>query len=119
MHPQLETLMELQDLKSQRRELHEATNARQVEEEVFNVSIEDALLQLDQKIDEIENALPPVVRSRYRRLSGRTERTVVPVIGGTCYGCFVSIPTAVVSDADRNEEINHCDNCGRFLYLID
>jgi predicted nucleic acid-binding Zn-ribbon protein len=119
MHPQLETLLEIQDLKSQRRELHEATSARQVEEEVFNVRIEDALGQLDQKIGEMEESLPAQVRNRYRRLAGRTERTVVPVIGGTCYGCFVSIPTAVASDSDRNEEINHCDNCGRFLYLID
>jgi predicted nucleic acid-binding Zn-ribbon protein len=119
MHPQLETLMELQDLKSQRRELHEMTTTRQVEEEVFNIRVEDALTQLDQKIGEMETSLPPQVRSRYKRLSGRTERTVVPVIGGTCYGCFVSIPTAVVSDADRNEDINYCDNCGRFLYLID
>ena len=119
MHPQLETLMELQDLKSQRRELQEMTSARQVEEEVFNISVEDALAQLDEKIGEMESGLPSPIRSRYRRLSDRTERTVVPVIGGTCYGCFVSIPTAVASDADRNEGINYCDNCGRFLYLID
>jgi uncharacterized protein len=119
MHPQLETLLELQDLKSQRRELQEASGERQVEEEVFNISAEHALVQLDSKILEMEDSLPSPVRSRYKRLAGRTERSVVPVIGGTCYGCFVSIPTAVVSDADRNEQINHCDNCGRFLYLID
>jgi predicted nucleic acid-binding Zn-ribbon protein len=119
MHPQLETLLELQDLKSQRKELQEASSSRQFEEEVFHVRIEDALIQLDQKLEEMEDALPPAVRSRYRRLAGRTERTVVPVIAGTCYGCFVSIPTAVASDAVRNEVITHCDNCGRFLYLVD
>jgi predicted nucleic acid-binding Zn-ribbon protein len=119
MHPQLETLLELQDLKSQRRELQQTSSERQVEEEVFHVSIDDALAQLDRKIEEMENSLPASIRSRYRRLSGRTERTVAPVIGGTCYGCFVSIPTAVASDAERNREISYCDNCGRFLYLID
>jgi predicted nucleic acid-binding Zn-ribbon protein len=119
MHPQLETLLELQDLKSQRRELFEASGERQVEEEVFHVSVEQALEQLDRKIAEMEDSLPPPIRSRYRRLAGRTERSVVPVIGGTCYGCFVSIPTAVISDAMRNEALTHCDNCGRFLYLID
>jgi hypothetical protein len=40
MHQQLEMLLELQDLKMQRRELAEAEPARQVEEEVFNVSIQ-------------------------------------------------------------------------------
>jgi predicted nucleic acid-binding Zn-ribbon protein len=44
---------------------------------------------------------------------------VVPVIRGTCYGCFVQIPTALASDAERNEEVRSCQSCGRFLYLID
>lgn len=119
MNPQLEILLEIQDLKTQRKELEAASSERQVEEEVFNVSIDDALRQLDEKIGEMEESLAPAVRGRYRRMAGRHPRAVVPVIGGTCYGCFVSIPTAVASDADRNREISHCDNCGRFLYLID
>lgn len=119
MNPQLEILLEIQDLKTQRRELQEASSERQVEEEVFNISIEDALRQLDEKITEMEESLAPAVRGRYRRMAGRHPRVVVPVIGGTCYGCFVSIPTAAASAAERNREISHCDNCGRFLYLID
>ncbi len=119
MHAQLETLLEIQDLKTQRKDLEEASNARQVEEELFNVSVPEALQQLDQKIDEMEGSLDPAVRNRYQRLAGRRNRPVVPVIGGTCYGCFVAIPTSVASDADRNAGLRHCDNCGRFLYLID
>ena len=64
-------------------------------------------------------ALDPRVQGRYRRLVGRRGRAVVPVIRGTCYGCFVSVPTALASDADRNEELRYCESCGRFLYLID
>ncbi len=119
MHPQLENLLEIQDLKSQRRDLEETTGERQFEEEVFNISIDDAVSQLDEKIGEMEAALAPPVRSRYRRLADRHWRVVVPVIRGTCYGCFVSIPTALASDAERNEEIRYCDNCGRFLYMVD
>jgi uncharacterized protein len=119
MHPQLETLLELQDMKTQRRELREETQEREVEESVFNVSIDEALAQLDEKIAEMEESLAPQVRSRYKRLVGSRGRAIVPVIRGTCYGCFVSIPTAVASSVDRNEELTHCDNCGRFLYMID
>jgi predicted nucleic acid-binding Zn-ribbon protein len=118
MHPNLETLLEIQDLKTQRKEL-EASPERQVQEEVFNISVEAAIRQLDEKIGEMEESLPPPIRNRYRRISGKHARVVVPVIRGTCYGCFVSVPTALASDADRNREISHCDNCGRFLYLID
>lgn len=116
MNPQLEILLEIQDLKTQRKELD--ASERQMEEEFFGISIDDALRQLDEKIGEMEESLAPPVRHRYRRILGRHPRVVVPVIGGTCYGCFVNIPTAVASDAERNQEISHCENCGRFLYLI-
>lgn len=119
MHPQLEALLEIQDLKSQRRELRETPLEREVEEEVFSISIDEALEQLDQKIEEMEAALAPAVRNRYLRIAGRRGPAVVPVIGGTCYGCFVSVPTALASDAERNSEVRHCEGCGRFLYLID
>ena len=118
MHPDLETLLEIQDLKTQRRELEE-TGDREVQEQVFGLSIDDALKELDAKIVEMEETLPPPVRNRYKRVSTRHARVVVPVIRGTCYGCFVQVPTALASDADRNAEVRSCQNCGRFLYLID
>jgi predicted nucleic acid-binding Zn-ribbon protein len=119
MHAQLEALMEIQDLKSQRKELEDTSAERQVEQDVFNMRVEDAVAELDRKIVEMEGKLEPRVRSRYERLAGKRGRAVVPVIGGTCYGCFVAVPTALSTDAERNDELRYCDHCGRFLYLID
>jgi predicted nucleic acid-binding Zn-ribbon protein len=118
MHPQLEILLQIQDLKTQRRELAETEGERQVEAEEFRVDIDSALAQLDQKIDELEGELTPPVRGRYQRISAGRGRAVVPVIGGMCYGCFVAIPTALASDIARNDQLRHCDHCGRFLYVI-
>ena len=118
MNPNLETLLEIQDLKSQRKELSEPAEG-QVQEQVFGLKLEDAVRELDAKIDELENKLPPQVLARYRRVSARIPRVVVPVIKGTCYGCFVAVPTAQASDADRNAEVRTCQNCGRFLYHVD
>jgi uncharacterized protein len=118
MHPQLEQLLEIQDMKSQRQELKEVPGERAMQEEVFGIAVEEALEELDRKIAEMENGLEPRVRGRYQRLAGKRGRVVVPVIRGTCYGCFVSIPTAVSSDAGRNDELRFCDNCGRFLYHV-
>src|SRR5690606_28077020 len=115
MHPQLETLLEIQDLKAQRTELFEQSEGRAFEEEVFNISVDAAIEQLDEKISEMEATLEPQVRSRFRRLSGSRGRFIVPVINGTCFGCFVTVPTALSSE--RNEELRYCENCGRFLYL--
>ena len=119
MHPQLEKLLEIQDLKTQRRELGEIPGEREMQEEVFGIRIEEALAELDLKVAEMEESLEPGIRARYRRLAGRRTRTVVPVIRGTCYGCFVSVPTALSSDAGRNDELSFCEGCGRFLYHVD
>lgn len=118
MHGQLEKLLEIQDLKTQRRELSETPREREMQEEVFGMAVEEAVEQLDRKIEEMEASLEPSVRSRYQRVAGKRTRAVVPVIGGTCYGCFVAVPTALSSDAARNDELSFCDSCGRFLYHV-
>ena len=118
MNQHLETLLEIQDLKAQRRDLAEA-GEREMQEQVFGLSVDDALRELDTKIGEMEESLPPQVSGRYKRVSARLPRVVAPVINGTCYGCFVAVPTASASDAERNAEIRSCENCGRFLYYVD
>lgn len=119
MHPQLEILLQIQDLKAQHRELSATEGERQVEEQEFQVDIEGALKQLEEKISELESELSPAVRARYHRISAGRGRAVVPVINGLCYGCFVAIPTALASEMTQNEELRHCDHCGRFLYMTD
>ena len=116
MHPQLETLLEIQDLKTQRGELIELSASRAFEEEVFSISVDEAVQQLDEKIVEMEQTLDTPIRNRYKRLAGSRGRFIVPVINGTCFGCFVTIPTALSSE--RNEELRFCDSCGRFLYMV-
>jgi predicted nucleic acid-binding Zn-ribbon protein len=119
MHPTLETLLEIQDLKTQRGDLLHRDEGRNVEEDVFNISVDDAVRQLDEKIVEMEESLEPVVRNRYKKLAGTRPRFIVPAINGTCFGCFVSIPTAVATHSERHRGLHHCDNCGRFLYMVD
>lgn len=118
MHPQLEILLELQDLKAQKREMEEAEaeSSREIERKIFRVKPEQAAKQLDAKIEEMEAALDPAVRSRYCRVADRRERAVAPVINGICYGCFMAMPTAM---ARSNEELRWCENCGSFVYFVD
>jgi predicted nucleic acid-binding Zn-ribbon protein len=116
MDAQLEILLQVQDLRAQRKELIEGETSRQVQEEAFNLDIDRAIADLDAKIDEVEAELDPAVRQRYDRLAGSMSRAVVPAINGTCYGCFVAVPTAVASDPA--EPLRACDHCGRFLYFV-
>lgn len=118
MHPQLEILLELQDLKSQKRELEEAAeeHVHDIEKKVFQVKPEDAVAHLEAKIGEMENSLEEEVSARYQRIAGRNARPVVPVLNGICYGCFMAVPTAMTRS---NEQICWCENCGSFIYFVD
>lgn len=117
MHPQLEILLQIQDLKAQREDLARLEDARDLEAREFHVDPEQAIAELDRRIEEMLDLLEPPIRSRYDRIVAGRGRAVVPVIKGLCYGCFVAIPTAVSGDVHRNDEIRHCDHCGRFLYV--
>ena len=46
MNRELETLLEIQDLKSQRRELADEAGDREVQEQVFGLSVDDALREI-------------------------------------------------------------------------
>lgn len=119
MHPQLELLLELQDLKAQKEEMEmEGTegSSGEIERDVFQVKLEDAAARLQSKIEEMEKALDPEIAKRYRLVASRRARAVVPVLDGVCYGCFMSIPTSITAD---NAALHWCENCGSFLYVVD
>lgn len=118
MHAQLELLMELQDMRAQSRALAEEST-RRFEQEVFELTPDEARATLDAKIGELVEQLEPEVRTRYRTLAGSMERVVVPVLSGVCFGCFVAAPTAWTARSGPNSQVTTCNHCGRFLYYVD
>jgi predicted nucleic acid-binding Zn-ribbon protein len=117
MHPQLMLLLELQDLRSQHRELSQGTGVH-IEADTFNIDLRQAAHELQSKIVEIEEQLAPSIRVRYEKIGTSLDRVVVPVLNGVCYGCFVSIATARAGERDPNEALNACEHCGRFIYIL-
>lgn len=116
MDPELQLLLEIQDLRAQRRELAEDRGGR-MEAETFLIDLEAARAQLDRRVEELVGSLSPTVRARYQRVAPQRDRVVVPVIGGVCYGCFVSIPTATAGDQAVHTRIRTCQSCGCFIYV--
>lgn len=117
MHAQLELLLEIQDLRAQRHELDQ--DLANVESDVFAIQIDDARTALDDKVMELEDRLDDDVRQRYRLISSKGMRPVVPVLNGICYGCFMAVATARASEAGRNLRVENCEHCGRFVYHVD
>ncbi len=118
IHDELTLLLQIQDIKAKIKELRDESGLGGLEQEQFGIDPDEAALQLSQRVTELEGQLSPSVHGRYMRIAGHLDRVVVPVIAGTCYGCFVSIPTATVSDDDPNASLQTCEHCGRFLYIL-
>jgi predicted nucleic acid-binding Zn-ribbon protein len=118
VHPHLTTLLEIQDLRGQLRELTTDPAAAQVQAEHFNVDLAEAAHALEVKITELVGTLEPPIRRRYERTLASLGRVVVPVIEGVCYGCFVSIATMTAGEAGPNEALRTCESCGRFIYVL-
>jgi predicted nucleic acid-binding Zn-ribbon protein len=115
LHPELELLLEIQDLQTLRRDV--AT------QEYVAVGIPldqtERAERLEERINERETQLSPRTRTVYDRVAHRHDRVVAPVIHGVCYGCFVQVPTSRGHDKERNTELRTCESCGRFIYYTD
>lgn len=116
MHPQLMLLLEIQDLHGQKQALEEEPGIDEMEEDHFKLDPAEAVETLEKKIEELTEELDPAIRDRCQRGLPTLGRMVVPVIGGVCYGCFMSIPTS--RSGDLNQAVQSCQNCGRFIYVL-
>ena len=115
LHPDLETLLEIQDLQTLRRDILSPEYAATG----LAADPQEYATRLDARIAEREAQLSARARSVYKRVAARHERVVVPVLHGVCYGCFVHVPTSKGHDKDRNAELRNCESCGRFIYYAD
>ena len=116
MHPQMMLLLEIQDLHLQKAALLEEPGLTELEEGHFHIDPQQAASALDEKISELKDQLDPSIRNRCDRGLPSLGRMVVPVIGGVCYGCFMSIPTS--RSGEGHKLVQTCENCGRFIYFL-
>lgn len=114
---QLMLLLEIQDLSTKARELESDEGMGALERNQFGMDVSEARDTLNEKVGELEAQLSERIRRRYERIAGRVDRVVVPVLNGTCYGCFVQVATATAGEQDPNAELQTCEHCGRFLYF--
>jgi len=117
MNEQLVLMLEIQDLTSKAREI-ESGELGALEKAHFGIDPIQAVTTLRAKAEELLGELDPNVRERFKRVVGRVDRAVVPVIGGTCFGCYVSIATATAGEQNPNSAIQNCESCGRFIYIL-
>ena len=116
MDAQLMTLLQIQDLRSQIKEL-QGSEMGTLEQETFKVDPAEAVELLRQRVGELESQLDLGMRRRLERITARLDRVVAPVINGVCYGCFTSVATAVAAE-HLHQGVHTCETCGRFIYVV-
>jgi len=82
--------------------------------------IEVQQIEVTEKRKRAIERLSPQMHAEYDRVYKRYNgEAVVPLINGTCKGCFVNVPPQIIEKLYRGGSIIRCDSCGRFLYIED
>ena len=68
-------------------------------------------------IAELRGKIPPQILGHYDRLVAHGKKGLAAVHGQVCTGCHMQVPLAVVMTLKRGQDIQLCENCGRYLYL--
>jgi predicted nucleic acid-binding Zn-ribbon protein len=70
-------------------------------------------------IAQLRAKIPPQILGHYDRLVAQGKKGVTPIRGEVCSSCHLRVPIGTVITLKRGEDIQLCENCGRYLYLPD
>ncbi len=93
-----------------------------VEEElkIWDTKLREVKAQL--KVEEARResllaGIPAEALRLYDRMAERKFPVIVPIVDGTCGGCYMSLPAYVIYDSKKQENPTvTCNFCGRFVY---
>ena len=77
---------------------------------------ETCLMELEDSINALSKTLPGNVLRLFETLHKRHATAVVPVTGGICSGCGVTLPTSLAYEVHMTREIMQCPRCTRIIY---
>lgn len=73
--------------------------------------------ELQTKIDIIRGKLIPNILGHHDRMRARGRKSIAPVRNGVCAGCHMVVATGILATLRRQDDIQLCANCGRYLYI--
>jgi predicted nucleic acid-binding Zn-ribbon protein len=71
----------------------------------------------EQQMAELRGGVPEPILGHYSRLIARGKKGVAVIRNQVCSGCQMRLPIGTINTLKRNEDIQICDSCGRYLYL--
>lgn len=107
LNKQLELLVALQDLDVM------ILDAEEVKQLGFKVAGKDKLEKAQQ---ELTLKIDKPLLFNYEKLKKRYKRAIVPVKDDVCLGCFMRVPTQLITRGRSDQHVINCEGCGRILY---
>ena len=74
------------------------------------------LKAFDERLAEIRKDVDPALFARYEKVKQHHAVPLVPVVGGKCSGCNMSLPMVMLKKLTAPDAVLECENCGRILY---
>lgn len=68
-------------------------------------------------VAELRGKIPPPILAHYDRLRVRGKKGLAAVNNQVCSGCHMNLTLGVVMTLKHAEDVQLCQNCGRYLYL--
>ena len=80
--------------------------------ETKEIATEDKL----KRILKLRQLIPEPVCAHYDRVSKAGKIPIVAARNGVCQGCFVRLSSGAFQRLVRQDDLNLCENCGRYIY---
>ena len=68
---------------------------------------------------ELRGTIPPTIIGHYERLRIRGKKGIALVRNQVCTACHMHVPRGVVLTLMHGDDVQLCENCGRYLYLAE
>jgi len=68
---------------------------------------------------ELRAKIPSQILGHYDRLVAHRKKGVAIVRNQVCTGCHMHLPIGVIMTLMHGQDIQLCESCGRYLYLVD
>ncbi len=107
LNKQLDFLVALQDLDTMLKDIED------VKALGFEVAGKE---KLQEARDQLVRKINKPLLSNYLKLQMRYKRSIVPVKDDVCLGCFMRVPTQLITRGRSDQEVILCEGCGRILY---
>lgn len=107
LNKELELLVALQDLDIM---IQEVEDVKQIGFEV------EGKEKLQEARNELTEKIGKPLLFNYEKLKKRYKRAIVPVKDDVCLGCFMRVPTQLMTRGRSDQQVINCEGCGRVLY---